>query len=95
MLTDDARDWLRDLVAMPEADAAAEIAARLLGEREAAYRAGAAEMAPTVRDAERASVVALLRREMAGAGPLVRRTLEHVEQAIGANEHRAASGEGA
>ena len=95
MLPDDAKEWLRALVAMPETDAARELAARFLGEREAAYRAGASEMAPAVRDAERDLVAALLRREMVGAGPLVRRTLEHVEQAVGANEHRAASGEGA
>lgn len=88
MLPDDARAWLRDLLALPEADAAAEISARFLGEREAAYRAGAAEMAPGVRDAERDAVVAFLQREKAGTGPLVHRTLEHAALAIVANEHR-------
>jgi hypothetical protein len=98
MLTDDARAWLRDLVAMPEADAAAEIAARLLGEREAAYRAGASEMAPAVRDAERDLVAALLRRKEAD-----RRTWPAAERkafrflllSIAANEHRTAPEEGA
>lgn len=88
MLTDDARAWLRDLVAMPEDDAAREISARFIGAAEAAYRAGAAEMAPGVRDAERDLVVRLLRREMGERGADSRRTLLHVVQAIEAGAHR-------
>ncbi len=78
MLPDDARLWLRDLVALPEEDAAREISARFLGVHEAAYRAGASEMAPTVRDAERDAVVRYLER--VGA--------ERLAISIGADVHR-------
>jgi hypothetical protein len=80
MLRDDALSWLRELAALPEADAAAEISARFLGATEAAYRAGAAEMAPAVRDAERDAVVRLLRRM----------SLLDAACAVEANTHREA-----
>ena len=78
MCPDDARLWLCDLVALPEDDAARELSARFLGAAEAAYRAGASEMAPGVRDAERDAVVRYLKNQ----------GHEIVAMCVAANAHR-------
>jgi hypothetical protein len=41
-----------------------------------------------VRDAERAAVVRMIRREMVGTGPVVHATLLHVATEIEADAHR-------
>jgi hypothetical protein len=90
MLRDDALSWLRELAALPEADAAAELSARFLGATEAAYRAGAAEMAPAVRDAERDAVVRLLQKHATSVDGLLRGTLIAARRAVEDNTHREA-----